>query len=126
MPHGPFPKYLQISFFIHVYKVYIQVFMDQQTLILLWQNYNSSPQTLFRQAKAQMAPNQKVLDFIPVFYMTWYTFFWMFYHIFGYLEQLTDLQLMLTINKYFLVDYQFCQTDEWWSNSQLTFFSFRP
>ena len=57
MPHGPFPKYLQISFFIHVYKVYIQVFMDQETLILLWQNYNSSPQTLFRQAKAQMAPN---------------------------------------------------------------------
>ena len=70
MPHGPFPKYLQISFFIHVYKVYIQVFMDQETLILLWQNYNSSPQMLFRQAKAQMATNQKVLDFIPVSYMT--------------------------------------------------------
>ena len=70
MPHGPFPKYLQISFFIHVYKVCIQVFMDQETLILLWQNYNSSPQTLFWQAKAQMAPNQKVLDFIPVSYMT--------------------------------------------------------
>ena len=75
---------------------------------------------------AQMAPYQKLLDFIPVSYMTWYTFFLMFYHISGYFEQLTDLQLMLTINKYFLVDHQFCQTDEWLTNSRLTFFSFRP